>query len=141
MEESPASGGTPRAGDGAPGADARSVVREAFRRYAAGETLDGLVAPGYAVDGDPAGFFPATGRTADARVTSLQGQRLAFELREFAAETSAEVAVFRGLWVHERPGGQGSAGEFWGMVRVREGLVVDVRWAGTRAELDPRFRR
>lgn len=109
----------PRGRERAPG----EVVREVVRRFAAGESIDAFVAPGYrTAPNGPARPAGVTVHGSPDRQTARMAEAgLRIDVRS-VRDAPDDRFLFESVWVNKGTAG-GSAGMFWSVMTVEDGLI------------------
>ena len=103
--------------------DAADAMREAARRFRAGETLEGLFAPDCVIHGNPGGWLAAPQGSGFAdQLAASDDQQSGYELREILSDRGRH-ALFTAVWTR---GGEarGLAGLFFGIATTEDGRIV-----------------
>lgn len=106
-----------------------ALVVEWFRRFAAGESMHGLVHEHLVAHGSPTFMYPVDTNVPDDRAAVMRASGLELELREILGTDRHGRVAYAGVWW--RP--DGSAGSFHAVGRMRDGRIVAVTYVDSRA--------
>lgn len=105
-----------------------ALVVEWFRRYAAGESMRGLVRDDLVAHGSPTFMYPVDTDDPDERARIMRRDGLELELREILGTDPHGRVAYAAVWWQA----DGSAGSFFAVGRMRAGLIAEVTYVSTR---------
>lgn len=114
-----------------------ALVVEWFRRFAAGESMEGLVDAGLVAHGSPTFMYPVEEQDPDRRAALMHEYGVELELREIVGTDPHGRVAYAGAWWKK----DGSAGTFYAVGRMKDGRIAAVTYVDRRdaalAELRP----